>query len=418
MNTRQIITALLVVSLAAPVAGAAAMQTQSTATQAVTSPTEYTATENADTQTQTNYTRLYIEDDYRNLELKPGQSESFTVTVENKEETSVTIDPKLYLPHRGDLPVEKEWVSIDADSTTLASGAETTVTVTVEVPSDAELEQYQGMISFTNETIAYPGMPARPVHAAAFSVDVYEEPTVHIVDGEHLYTQIQAGTSHTHTITIENTGDQAVPVNPAIANDRHRRSTAADGATFDRSWVELDAPSEIPAGETATVSVTLSPPADANVGDYNTELTLGLKDPARNERNDYWQQIGLRFQVWNQPEQPFTTSFSVSENTSTVTMQLSAEQRRQANMAAASFDVELVGPDGTVIDPKRVETSNSGHVTLVESRAEASNGQYGNAHGEKTFTYQVTDPEAGDWSARIMPENTLDFNYEIIRDEG
>lgn len=418
MKRQHVFTALLVVALMVPAASAATIQGQSPAAQTPTpAATAGEASSSSGGQTPANYTRLYVEDSYRSLELKPGESESFTVTVANEDEESVTIEPHLYVPPVGQQPVESEWVTFSPEQATLAPGNETTVTVDIAVPEDADLGNYDAMVAMTDEMISTPAGPQRPVHAASVSVDVYEDPTVTIHEGQRMHTQIQAGESHTHSIVIENDGEEKVPVDPTVNNQRGHRYPPTETASFERSWMEVDAPNEIPAGETATVNVTITPPADAEVGSYNVELDLGLRDPARTDGSDFWQQVGLSFQVWDQPDEPFTTSFQVSEETSALTLKLDAPTGRETGGESPDFDVSFVAPNGSVVEAERVQTTNSGHVDLADERR-AQDSAYGSHGGQQTFTYRVEDPAAGEWTARIMPENAIQFDYEIVRDEG
>jgi hypothetical protein len=184
--------------------------------------------------------------------------------------------------------------------------------------------------------------------------------------------------------------------------------------------VNIDAPSEIGAGETETVEITVSPPADAERGDYNAEIDLGLRDPARNERDSHWQELRLRFQVWTQPEEPFETSFGVREEATDATLKLESDRhpRTSGDGTEADFDVTFVSPDGTEIDAERVQVTDKGRVSLGdERRPTMSDGTYSAGGDHQTFKYRLDDPEAGTWSVRITPENTMEFNYEITRNE-
>jgi hypothetical protein len=183
----------------------------------------------------------------------------------------------------------------------------------------------------------------------------------------------------------------------------------------------------VPAGESATVDVTVEVPEDASRGDYDAELDLGLRDPARNERRDYWQQIHMGFQVWKQPDQPFTKTFDVAEDTESVTVKLSAGDRRNADDAPASFDVTLVGPDGNRVDAERVQTTNRGYVDLSGDRrryryaaegASASGSAYADEGGERVLRYRLDAPSEGQWELQVMPHDTVRFRYEIIRNES
>jgi hypothetical protein len=433
-NTRAVAVALATVLLLAPVVGAASVQSNgfvalggdSTDTDAVPSAASAVQSD-GENGTATNYTRLYVDDEYRRLELKPGESESFEVTVENGEDGPIDITPRLFVPQVGERPVEAGWVTIEPGQASLEADTERTVTVTVSVPDDAELGDYRAAVQFTDETIQYPGRPPRPIHAASFTVEVQRDPTVFVLPMNRGYSQIEAGESYTHSVRINNTGDSAVPLDPTLNLREDRRPRPGGQSSLDRSWFTIDAPSQVPAGESATVDVTVEVPEDASRGDYDAELDLGLRDPARNERRDYWQQIHMGFQVWKQPDQPFTKAFDVAEGVESVTVELSAGDRRNADDAPASFDVTLVGPDGETVAPERVRTTNRGYVDLSGDRrryryaaegASATGSAYADEGGERVLRYRVDAPSEGQWELRVMPHDTVRFRYEIIRNES
>jgi hypothetical protein len=420
MKLRNLLTVALVALLVAP-AATAYVPVDSTPTQqgepAAVATDGQSSSETAAAQ-ERNYTRLYIEEGYRSSEVKPGESTTFNVTVGNSEDESVELDPHVVLPQVRGRPLAKSWVGIESADTTLEAGEERTFTVNVSVPSDADLGEYRALVAFTNETVTYrPGQPPRPVHAATINVDVFEEPTVRISSDRYYHTQVQAGDDYTYEIEVENTGEQAVPVNPTLETQENRRRYRGSEQTVERSWFEIDAPSEVAPGETTTVNVTVSPPESASVGDYDAEIDLGLQDPARPDRGDYWQQVDLRFQVWTQPDEPFETTFAVSEATESASVTLSTGS--PANDRSASFDVSFVTPNGTVVEAERVRVSNDGHVSLGgDGPRGESQGPYTSRGSQQEFVYRIDDPAAGRWTARIMPQNAVDFGYEITRDEG
>ena len=408
----RILIALVVVGVVATM-GAATVTAQSS------SSTSAAAT--GETVDPGNYTRLYVDDSYRNVELKPGASETVTVTVENGEDDAVTLSPRVASPPpQSQRPVESSWVSIDADDTTLDAGESREFEITVEVPDDAEIGDYNGVIAFTDETVRYPGRPPQPVHSVSLSTTVWEEPTVTIDSGTHIYTQLQAGETITREITVSNTGDQAVPVAPQFNAENQRRPRPTSRDTLDRSWVSIDAPSEIGPGETETVELTVEPPADADRGDYRGTVDLGITDPTRADDNNYWQQIDLNFQLWTEPDEPFETSFDVSESAHNATLELSANRPRGQDAGESpDFDVTFVAPDGREVAAERSRLTDSGRVGLgAQRRPAGADGTYAAGGSQQTFTYELSDPDAGEWSVRITPENTMDFEYEITRTEG
>jgi hypothetical protein len=413
MNTRTIVALTLAAMLVVPAAGVAA----NTQSQSPVTDVDPSLSQEDPGDSERNYTRLYVDDQYQNLRLQPGESETITITVENGEDEAVDLSPHLFVPPRGERPIDEEWVTIETDDLELDAGETREFNVTVDVPEDVAINRYGGAVALTDETISYPGRPAQPVNGVSLSVEVWQEPTVRVVSDTYVHSQVQAGDSFTREIVVENTGDEAVPVNPELATDDRYRPYD-DRNTLDRSWVSFDAPNEIPAGEKATVAVTVSPPGDADRGDYRAEVDLGLKDPARSERSSHWQRVNVRFQVWTQPEDPFETSFDVSEDTEDVTLELAAG-RYGAGSANADFDVTFVAPDGETIDAERVSVTNSGSVNLGETRrATTDDGTYASGGERQTFEYRLEDPDAGSWTVEIMPENAMQFSYDIVRNES
>jgi len=414
MNRSTILPLLLAVVLLVPVAAAG-----------VTPQTNSSQPASADVSSQqndspTNYTQLYVEEQYRSLELKPGESETVSVDVENGEDKAITIKPHLYTHTLGEPPINEEWVSISDEELTLEKGETKTVDATVEIPEDADLGRYSGSLAFTDEMVSYPGGPARPVHAANLNLEVSKQPTVTIKSGSYEHTQVKAGDTTSHEIIIENTGDQAVPLNPQVnIQDGARRPSASQ--SLEKSWFDITAPTELSPGETTTVEVTISPPSDADRGRYNAEIDLGIQDPARSDRNGYWQQIDLNVEVWEEPTDPFEQEFTVADDVEDVTLTLSARNRYQTDDSPSpGFDVTFISPNGTEIDAERVERSTSGSVSLAErdSRSQLQDGEYSTGSAQQEFVYRITDPEAGNWSAEIMPENVMEFQYDITRTDS
>lgn len=383
--------------------------------------TETTAAdEGASDSDSSDYTKLHVESDYDHPNLKPGESTEFTVTVTNREDSDVELDPHVYVPPVGENLLDESWVTIDGDSTVPADGS-AEFTVGVSVPDDAEMGHYRGQVAFTDETVTYPGRPERPVHAAGLSVRVWKEPTVNVVSSTYLRGQVEAGDSTTKQIVVENTGDEAVPLSPQLDDQRNRR-TGGSSSAIDPAWIDIDAPSSVAPGETATVTVTVSPPESADSNRYRGELDLGLKDPNRDDDRNHWQRVRLNYDVWNQPEEPFETSFEVSEDADNVTLTLSPRSGYggSADADSANFDVTLVAPDGTTVTAERVRVSDRGSVDLSDTNHPNAQqqGEYTVRSGGQQFVYRLDDPQAGTWDLRVMPENVIGFGYEITRNES
>ena len=367
-----------------------------------------------------NYTRLYVDAQDSYLDLKPGQSGTFTVVVENGEDETVDVNPHVFTSPTDRNPIEESWVEIDGPDS-IDAGEEAEYEVSVAVPEETEIARYTAQIAFTDETVSTAGGPERPIHAAYTSVNVWKEPTVQLLSSTYLNTQVEAGDSVSKQIVIENTGDEAVPLSPERAQQQGTCMGSHCPQQVDQSWIDIDAPSQIAPGETATVTVTVSPDADADRGRYDTSIDLGLDDPNRRDRNGYWQEVSLSFVVWEQPEEAYEAEFDVSERADNVTLTLNPQNRRTAeNADEAGFDVTFVSPDGERIEAERVQVSQSGYVNLGASpeRGASQDGAYATNGGGTEFVYELDEPAAGEWTAEIMPEDTIGFQYEITQNES
>ncbi|WP_049979884.1 COG1470 family protein [Halolamina rubra] len=425
---RVILIAVVVALAAVPVATAVA-PTDGGTPAAVPAPNEAVSTTtatgsdsgSAGDDAPANYTRLYVDARDSYLDLKPGESATFTVVVENGEDEAVDVNPHLFTSPTDRSPLESSWVEIDGPDS-IDAGEEVEYEVSVAVPEDAEIARYSGMIAFTDETVATaPNRPPRPVHAAHTSVNVWKEPTVKIRSETYINTQVEAGDSVTKQIVIENTGDEAVPLSPERAEQRGHCYGTHCPEQVDQSWIDIDAPSQIAPGETATVTVTISPDADADRGRYDSSIDLGLTDPNRRDDNGYWQKINLNFVVWEQPEEPYEVEFTTTERTDTVTLTLTPQNYRAAeNADDPSFDVTFVSPDGERIDAERVQVTERGSVNLGAQRQQGAteDGAYATRSERTEFVYELDSPDAGEWTAEIMPDNTIGFGYELTNNES
>ncbi|MDX1747422.1 MAG: hypothetical protein R3324_15925, partial [Halobacteriales archaeon] len=260
MKLRSLLMLALAIGLIVPAAGAS-FDTQADSAPTVPQQSTAVATATASgssggdsgTDRAANYTRLYLDDGYQHLELKPGESETVEVTVENGEDEAVTLTPHLVLPKVRDRPVETDWVTIPDEEVTVESGEERTIEVTVSIPEDASLGRFQGWVALTDETVTYPGRPPRPVHAVGLSVEVWKKPTVEIIGERYFHAQIEAGDSLTYELTVKNSGEEAVPLSPELETRERRHYRYSN--TVERSWFDISAPAEVPPGEEATVEV-------------------------------------------------------------------------------------------------------------------------------------------------------------------
>lgn len=114
MNKRTLILVMFVAVGAIAATGVITATAQNSATTTVQSDGDVSAPDPG------NYTRLYVNDGYQNVELKPGASDTVTVSVENGEDEAVDLSPRVVTsPARNQPPVEPSWVSFESEDTTL-----------------------------------------------------------------------------------------------------------------------------------------------------------------------------------------------------------------------------------------------------------------------------------------------------------
>lgn len=113
---REILIVALVVLASMPVATAYAAPTNSPPVDAITASP-------AETDGETNFTQLYVNADDSYLDIKPGESASFTVRVKNGEDHAVDVNPHLFTSPVAEYTLDEAWVSIDGPDT-LEAGQE------------------------------------------------------------------------------------------------------------------------------------------------------------------------------------------------------------------------------------------------------------------------------------------------------
>jgi hypothetical protein len=352
---------------------------------------------------QSQPTDLEIDPTRADLEAEPGETATVNVTITNDGDSAATLDPQHVVLQQAPSELPEEWVSVDVPAE-VAAGESVTATVSVAVPTEVEAGNYYAQVAFTNVTSEGAGTISDFAHATLLSVEVDREPTVFVRSGEYLRGQLQTGETITRTVTVENTGEEAVALDPGLAEDEGECRGSGCPDVLPGEWLTFDAPEEIPAGETANVTVTVAPPADAASASYRTELTLGIDDPARSDRSDYWQRIDVDVDVWSPPEEPVERTFEVRPGDDRVTLTLSAggEDERP------DFEVVFVGPEGETYEQRPTSVTKQGHVDLV-NRDESRLGGPG-----YQFTYEFEPPENGEWTVHIMPHDTPGFGYEIV----
>jgi len=384
------------------------------------------------------FEKISVDPAYRYLELKPGDSKNFTVTVENKDNKSISLDPGLVIIPYTENFIDESWVSISPSAKDLAPGEKEEFEVEVNVPGDADLGNYAVLIAFTENVpegdVAgyYPNFPG----TMQLNLQVWVPPAVQILT-PYVNDLVEAGETYTYEIKLRNTGNTDIAISPELTEGGdiiyYDSISPYGGVTyaFGNDAISVEAPEKVKAGETAIVKLTLKVPADAK-GSYSGSLDLNIDDPGI---RDYEGMVSLNFRILPIPEEPYETTFKAGTN-GTINIEVSAYQYGYGLYTAGgnrdlapSFEVSLKDPSGKEVTPALASTKYRGSVSIIDDTYPQPYLSYVSARiaggmepynqgsyqdGTTTFVETYTVPgAAGDWTLSILPKNTENFEYSI-----
>jgi hypothetical protein len=384
---------------------------------------------------ETEIVPLLVDPGYSYLRIKPGESDEMTVVLFNHGKEPLTLKPYIAPKVFSDNMLDEDWVTISPAKAELNNGEKQEFTIKVSVPEDAELDSYDANVFFSDlegdVSALYPGYNG----ALELSVNVWLPPNVQVFNS-YINDRVEAGSEYEYVIKLKNVADKAISINPEFEVSEDEWYGYSAQVSLDEKDVTITAPSVIKAGEKATVTVKVRVPADAE-GNLNGRINLNIDDRTMNE---WSQKVSINLDVWQQPEDPFTTSF-VARTDDLVTLKIISRDYNYGGSSTSStapyFDVVLKNADGQV---KSVLIS-SGHSSTV-SLSQQSPVYYGIAmdeardgamsevsvskesededqfnvyqQGSTTYTeVYLAEGAVGEWTLEIMPHNTENFEYSV-----
>ena len=129
------------------------------------------------------FEKITVDPSYKYLQLKPGDSENFTVTVENNDNKTIELKPKPLITPYTEKFINESWISISPSEKSLKPGEKEEFEVKVNIPEDADIGNYAVLIAFTENVpegdVAgyYPNFPG----TMQLNVQVWIPPTVQIL---------------------------------------------------------------------------------------------------------------------------------------------------------------------------------------------------------------------------------------------
>jgi hypothetical protein len=391
------------------------------------------------------FDKLVVDPTYKYLQTQPGKSENFTVTVENKDNKTIELNPRLLITPYTEKFIEESWISISPSEKSLKPGEKEEFEVKVNIPEDADIGNYAVLIAFAENVpegdVAgyYPNFPG----TMQLNVQVWVPPEVQILT-PYVNDLVEAGENYTYEIKLKNTGDKDISLSPELieggsvvyaetvsSSDSVTSSSSMPGQAFGNEAITVDAPDKIKAGQTAIVKLTLEVPADAK-GSYSGSLDLNIEDPGIQE---YQEKVSLSFRVLPVMTEPYETFFETNTE-EPITIEVKAYQYGYGlytnggnENLIPSFNISLKDPSGKEVIPTLTNKKYSGSVNIIEdsypqpypilydTKAAGSTETYtqGNYQGGTTTfveTYTVQGA-AGKWTLSILPKNTENFEYTV-----
>ncbi|TQD29224.1 hypothetical protein FKV42_00270 [Methanolobus vulcani] len=366
------------------------------------------------------FAKLSINPSYANIQIKPGNTDEITITVTNKDNKTITIEPKAVLsPYQNNF-LDESWISITPASKDLEPDAKQEFTIEVNIPEDTDIGNYGTQIAFTDDAISasYSVYPEY-INAMYLYIDVWTPPRVEI-GRSYIYDHVESGETYDYEIQLKNIGDDDIAIDPEMSDEMGYYGFYGNmGSAFESDAIHITAPAVIKAGETAVVNVHLDVPDDAK-GEFYGDIDLNIDDPSMNEWDD---EVSLNFEVWTQPSEPYIKEFTTKTN-DLITIEISSITQNYARWMGtysqdeneeASFDLTLANESGNV-ELNLVKTTYSGTVSLDSSNYPPweidGAGIYQDSMTSYVETYEV--PGAiGEWTLNILPMNAEEFGYSI-----
>jgi hypothetical protein len=378
--------------------------------------------------TDTDFQKLQISPRHSNMELMPGESDEITVTVTNKDNVTMSLDPKVVDQPYSEYVFDEDWITITPASAELGPDDEVEFTISVGIPDEADRGYYSLQVAFTDDVMPTPYPSPYPMYLNALDlyISVWSPPVIQI-QPSYIYDRVESGKEYDYTVNLKNIGEDAIEINPKLGGERFYGYGMGMAQAFEDDAITIDAPPVVPAGGTAIVTLHLSVP-EGSKGRYEGGLDLDIKDPSVDEWNGM---IHLSFEVWTQPTEPFVKTFAL-EIAEPITIEITSQQYRHYTCGGESggskeedpsFDVTLKKPSGDDVTLTRTMAAYAGSVNLGGSDCIPpweidSSGMYDESRTSYVERY-TADGTVGELELGILPRYAEGFEYTItIGDVG
>lgn len=351
-----------------------------------------------------------INPNYYSMYLMAGNSETFSVTFENKGNETLDIIPKVVSMPYSAKNLTESWITISPTNATVAPGEVKEFSVKVDIPKDAEGGYYQAGIVFTDDLA-----PGSTDYLNMMRLDLSVQALAKVeLQTTYISDSVKAGQEYVYSVKIKNIIDREVTIDPKLTKNQFIYYNGNTMSLADN--ITISAPSTIQAGEIVNMTITVPVPEDAT-GYYSGSIDLNIDGSANDGSNP---QLNLNFNTIQFPTVPYVKTFKTTNN-DPIAIEVSTDLydqnygiRISPEKKEPSFDISLKYKSKPVklslsktVDNTYISTGQPFPIWAVEDNVYYQN--YGMRHAE---TYTASG-KAGQWELSILPENTESFGYTI-----
>ena len=230
-------------------------------------------------------TKLQISPRHSQTELMPGDSDEITVTVTNKNNVTLPVNPVAMVQPYSEYVFDEDWITITPASAELGPDGEMEFTIAVAIPEDADRGYYSLQVAFTDDVMPtpYPSPYPMCINALDLHISVWTPPVIRI-QPSYIYDRVESGKGYDYQINLKNVGEEDIEIDPKLGGEQWYGYDMGMAQAFENDAITIDAPPVVPAGGTATVTVHLSVPEGAK-GRYEGGLDLNIDN--RNSADEY-----------------------------------------------------------------------------------------------------------------------------------
>ena len=267
--------------------------------------------------------------------LSAGGSIQSTVTFTNGGNEALILTPKVVTTPDSQNSINENWITISPTNATVAPGSVQNFNIEINVPRDVESGYYQGTIAFTNDLVPN---STQYVNSMQLGISVQAQSKIEL-QSSYISDNVEAGKEYEYQIKIKNVAENDITIGPTLNNYNQEYEQV-----FDNDAIEISAPLTIKSGEVTNMTIRVHVPENAT-GSYNGYIDINVDGKINDGSTP---QIGLSFNVWQQPVIPYEKTFSTNTN-APITIEVSTDNydsamglRTSPKNNGPSFDLGLI----------------------------------------------------------------------------